>query len=133
MSNFSQILFGTMFAGLGNTQTVEHSTSFATLSIGAFGTSSTTVSIPITSGATLNRIQIRLSGLENDTWRPITSQLTYYNDPVVASATQGVAVFPGVSGNNIQLTVTRFNETGGAINLTAFTLQVKIRVMRPPF
>lgn len=121
-----------MFAGLGNTQTVEHSQDFTVVSLAAGASQSTDVTIPVERGETLNRLQIRLNGLESE-WRPITSQFNFYNNSSVPSATERISVFPGMDGDNVVLFVYRSNLTGSARNMTAFTLDVKIRVMRPPF
>lgn len=133
MINFQKVQFASKFAGLGNNETLPSDHAIPTVSMISGGIDTQTISIPVNRTDTLNRLQIQLGGLEDDLWHPITGQFLWYNNPVVASATQLFIISSASNGNNLTISVSRSNQTGGTIDLTAFTLRVKIRMMRPPF
>lgn len=132
MTNISQLVFLSSLSGLGNTSTIEQSEAYSSESIGAFGVSSSTILVPMETTDSLYRLQVQLSGLD-DTWYPITTQFNWYNNTTVGSATQLIVIYPSSDGNNLELSVNRFNQTGGTISLSAFTLNIKVREMRSPF
>lgn len=133
MINFQKVQFASKFAGLGNNETLNSERSIPTVNMVSGGIDTRTISIPVNRIDTLNRLQIQLGGLEDDLWHPITGQFLWYNNPVVGSATQLFIINSASSGNNLTINISRSNQTGGTIDLSAFTLRVKIRVMRPPF
>ena len=133
MINFQKVQFASKFAGLGNNQTLTSEHNIPALSMTAGGGNTTTISIPVNRTDTLNRLQIQLGGLEDDLWHPITGHFLWYNNPVVASATQVFDINTATDSNNLIIHVNRFNETGGTITLSACTFRVKLRLMRPPF
>ena len=133
MIDFSKVQFASKFAGLGNNETLPSEHDIPTVSMTSGGIDTQIISIPVNRTDTLNRLQIQLGGLEDDLWHPITGQFLWYNNSVVASATQLFIINSASSGTNLTIHVSRENLTGGTINLSAFTLRIKLRMMRPPF
>lgn len=134
MIDITKIQFASQFAGLGNNQTLASSHVIAPISMISGGTTSTRIAIPLERTDTLNRLQIQLGGIEDDVWHPITGQFLWYDNKVVASANQLFIINTSSdSNNNLIINVGRSNQTLGTITLSGFTLNVKVRVMRPPF
>lgn len=133
MIKISKVQFASQFSGLGNNQTIDYSQAIPSVSKVSGGSDTQIITVPVNNTNTLNRIQIRLNGLETNTWRPITGQFEWYNNATVSNASQLFVITPATSGNNIVLSVTRINQSASTITLSALTFDVKVRVMSSLF
>ena len=127
----TQTQFSSQLGGLGNTDTIDFSYSMPAVTLASSSSSTETIIIPVSRTDTLNRVQIKIS-LENE-WRPVARGLLYYNNVSVPSATWVLQLIPKGSSNSIEFRAYRQNVSASSQNLPAFTIDFKIRVMRPPF
>lgn len=131
MPDIDDLVFLSSFAGIGNFKNVEVSQSIPAVSIGAFGSNTTVISVPMDKSDVLTQVQFRLVGIES-VWRVVTERMIVYT-PSFSSATETFTILSDFSGSTLSLRVRVGNPTGSTKNSSAFTFNANVTFFTAPF
>jgi hypothetical protein len=125
--NIQDLIFSSVLSGLGNYQSTDYSKAVTAHSLGVGAYTRWDIQVPYTRSDTISLTKVQYTDLEPE-WRP-NYGVIIYNHPT-GYQIQTITYY---TDKVLHLDTIIVNQTGGTINVPAFTINARTTFYRAPF